>query len=98
KPVVDGSMGIGRAIAACYEDGNKSDSAKSKLRRLLACDSVQEACVILRPLLSLISSKGVRLCYRQLLKELLYFGERTKEKWAIDFYGRKEENNVRVHA
>ncbi len=99
KPDKDGSLGIGKAIAACYEDGNKSDSAKSKLRRLLACDSVQEVCVILRPLLRLISSKGVRLCYGKLLNELLYFGEKTKEWWAIDFYGgRKEEDNDCVHA
>lgn len=89
KPAADGSLGIGKAIAACYEDGNKSDSAKSKLRRLLACDSTEEVCVVLRPLLSLIASRGVHLSYGQLLNELLYFGEKTKEKWAVDFYGRR---------
>src|SRR3989339_397886 len=31
KPKIDGFLGIGKAIATCYEDGNKSDSAKSKL-------------------------------------------------------------------
>lgn len=96
KPKVDGSLGIGRAIAACYpEDGNKSDSAKSKLRRLLACDSVEEACVILRPLLRLIASRpDARLCYGQLLNDLLDFGDRKKQDWAIDFYGRRENDSV----
>ncbi len=94
KPSVDGSLGIGKAIAACFDDGNSSDSAKSKLRRLLACDSAIEACVILRPLLSLISSHGARLRYGQLLNDLLYFGDKTKEKWAVDFYGRWSDDRV----
>ncbi|MCP4265102.1 MAG: type I-E CRISPR-associated protein Cse2/CasB [Candidatus Brocadiaceae bacterium] len=89
KPSTDGTLGIGKAIAACYEDGNKSDSAKIKLRRLLACDSTEEICVILRPLLSLISSRGVHIGYGKLLNELLYFGEKIKVKWAVDFYGRR---------
>lgn len=96
KPKTDGFLGIGKAIAVCYEDGNKSDAAKSKLRRLLACNSVKEACVILHPLLSLIASRGVRLNYGQLLGELLYFGdgEKAKVKWAIDFYGRRENDSL----
>ena len=88
KPTADGSLGIGKAIAACYEDGNKSDSAKSKLRRLLACSSPEEACVVLRPLLSLISSRGIHLSHVQLLSDLLRFGDKTKARWAVDFYGR----------
>ena len=93
KPAADGALGIGKAIAACYEDGNKSESAKSKLRRLLACDSTEEACVILRPLLSLISSHGAHAPYRNLLREFIYFGEKTKEKWAVDFYGRRWDDD-----
>lgn len=90
KPAVDGYCGIGKAIAEAYKDdgGKNSDSAKSKLRRLLACDSAEEACVILRPLLSLISSHGVHIGYGKLLNELLWFGDRIKVKWAVDFYGR----------
>lgn len=97
KPKADGVLGIGKAIAACYpEDGNRSDSAKSKLRRLLACDSVEEACRILRPLLHLIRSRGVHLNYGQLLNELICFGggEKTKIKWAVDFYGRRENDSI----
>jgi CRISPR system Cascade subunit CasB len=93
KPDADGSLGIGKAIASCYEDGNKSDSAKFKLRRLLACDSAEEACVVLRPLLSLISSNGANIGYAKLLNELLYFGEKIKVKWAVDFYGRRWDDD-----
>jgi CRISPR system Cascade subunit CasB len=46
----DGNINIGRAIALCYEDGNNSDQAKAKLRRLLACESVDEVCRVYLPL------------------------------------------------
>jgi len=91
----NGSAGIGRALAACYEDGNESDQAKARLRRLLACDSVEECCRILRPMFSLIDSKAkVTLDYARLLDELLKFhwdSQQIKARWAQDFYRRNVE-------
>ena len=90
----NGSTKIGSAIASCYDDGNGSDQAKAKLRRLLACDSVPEVCRILRPLFSLIESKSnFTLDYASLLNDLLWFGReesqlRIKSRWAQDFYGK----------
>jgi CRISPR system Cascade subunit CasB len=90
----NGSTKIGQAIARCYEDGNASDQAKAKLRRLLACDGVPEACRILRPLFSLIEAKGnSSLDYASLLDDLLWFGHddsqnRIKARWAQSFYGK----------
>ena len=90
----NGTAKIGLAIARCYEDGNASDQAKAKLRRLLACDSVPEACRILRPLFSLIEAKcNIVLDYASLLDDLLWFGHdesqlRIKARWAQDFYGK----------
>lgn len=93
----NGSVRIGQAIARCYEDGNASDQAKAKLRRLLACDSVPEACRILRPLFSLIEARSnIALDYARLLDDLLWFGHdasqlRIKARWAQDFYGKPAE-------
>ncbi len=83
----DGNLGLGRSIAGCYDEGRDSEPAKARLRRLLACDSVEEACRVLRPILSLIQSKGKPLCYGGLLDELLWFsnfGERQKTRWATE--------------
>ncbi|MBE0471306.1 MAG: type I-E CRISPR-associated protein Cse2/CasB [Methyloprofundus sp.] len=94
KPTVNGKGQIGQAIARCYEDGNQSEQAKAKLRRLLACDSTSEACRIFRPLLTLIESKGgTALDYAKLLEDLLWFShdesrQRIKAKWAQNFYGK----------
>jgi len=94
----NGTAHIGRAIARCYEDGNQSDQAKAKLRRLLACDRVEETCRILRPLFSLIDNKsGVRLDYARLLSDLLFWAfdpQRVKSRWAMDFYRRFELEEI----
>jgi CRISPR system Cascade subunit CasB len=101
KPEFNGNLGIGQAIARCYSDGenangNEQPAAKTKLRRLLACDNVEEACGILRPLLSLIESRKIPLDYAGLLKDLRYnnewFNDHIKAKWAKDFYYKKEED------
>jgi CRISPR system Cascade subunit CasB len=96
KQSIDTPSGIGLAVAQSYKDGNKDDSAKSKLRRLLACDNGYEACHWVRPMLRLAESRGVRLNFGRLLDDLLHFGTKVKERWAMDFYGRKEEKDDRI--
>lgn len=92
----NGSLTLGKAIADSYaEKGSTqySDQAKARLRRLLACDDVQEVCRVIRPVLALIDSKlGQPLDYSKLLSELRYFGERSKIRWAQDFYGQRAKD------
>jgi CRISPR system Cascade subunit CasB len=100
KAARNGAKKIGQAIARCYEDGNTSDQARAKLRRLLACDSLSEACRLLRPLFALMDSRGsVDLDYASLLDDLLWFGHedsrlRIKARWAQDFYGKTVEHSA----
>lgn len=100
KPAVNGSVTIGQAIARCYDDGNQSEQAQTKLRRLLACDTTVEVCRILRPLLSLIASKGgISLDYAALLDDLLWFShddsrQRIKARWAQEFYNKHIEGSA----
>lgn len=91
-----GKDGIGTALARCYEDGRENDQAKAKMRRLLACENVQEACRVVRSILRLMESKGKmnQLDWARLLRDLVYFGERTKIRWTKDFYyGTSEGKN-----
>lgn len=93
----NGSLTLGRAIASCFDDGNQSDQAKARLRRLLACDELPELCRILRPLLTLVASRVSQpLDYTRLLKQLRRFGyadaqQAVKAQWAQEFYGHKAE-------
>lgn len=89
----NGSLKMGEAIAYCYPDGNKSEQAKAKFRRLLACESVPEVCRILRPLLALIRAKvSGNIDYIQLLQDLRGFSfgdearQQIKSRWAQNFY------------
>lgn len=98
KQSIDTQSSIGSAIARSYKDGNQDDSAKRRLRRLLACDTGKEACKWVRPLLRLAESRGVHVNFGRLLDDLLYFGPKVKERWAMDFYGRKEDKDDRIGA
>ncbi|MGC1329030.1 type I-E CRISPR-associated protein Cse2/CasB [Pseudomonas sp.] len=93
KVGANGSLTLGRAIAACYDDGNQSDQAKTRLRRLLACDELAELCRLLRPVLTLVESRvGKPLDYARLLRQLRRFtiaDQAVKAQWAQEFYGRK---------
>jgi CRISPR system Cascade subunit CasB len=93
KAGANGSLTLGRAIAACYDDGNQSDQAKTRLRRLLACDEVAELCRLLRPVLTLVESRvGKPLDYARLLRQLRRFPfaeQAVRAQWAREFYGRK---------
>ncbi len=95
KPTSDGKLALGAAIAACFDDGNQSDQAKARLRRLLACSGSTEVCQILRPLLSLMASRGVAPNFSQLLDQLLWYSgdnqDRIRARWANEFYRRVDD-------
>lgn len=103
KAEANGHLTLGQAIARCYEEGNQSDQAKTRLRRLLACDDLAELCRVLRPVLTLVESRVTQpLDYARLLKQLCNFGQaarsdnvswlqQIKAQWAQEFYQQKAE-------
>lgn len=86
----NGSVSLGQAIAFTFDDGVNSEQANIRLRRLLACNDVEEACRILRPLLTFIQSRvTVPIDFSALLKDLVWFNhdpQHTKARWAQQFY------------
>jgi CRISPR system Cascade subunit CasB len=92
KIETNGKLTLGRAIADCYEDGSENHQSKARLRRLLACDDIEELVRILRPLFSLISSKVSQpLDFVKLLRQLRFFSydsQAIKAQWAQEFYGK----------
>lgn len=91
RATTNGKLALGRAIAACYEDGRESSQAKARLRRLLACEELSEACRILRPILTLVNSKvGQPLDFVRLLRQLRnfpFYTQSIRAQWAQEFYG-----------
>lgn len=89
KPAHDGDSGIGQELAKRCKD--IKDQGSSRLRRLLSCDSVPEACRILRQMIKFLQAQETgKISYARLLGELIDFGheksERVKQTWAMDFY------------
>ena len=94
----NGDIPLGRAIAkawglegaAARSDDLQKGPAAVRIRRLLACRTIAEVCMVLQPLLSLIRSREVRgLDYSRLLYNLHEFiraPEKVKAIWAHDFF------------
>lgn len=53
----DGSVNLGKALLIAYDGDIKNTAARAKLRRILVCDTVQDACRSIRPILRFIESK-----------------------------------------
>lgn len=101
KPQTNGTARIGEALAASFaarepsgdeKNHNEDKPGSSRLRRLLACDSIRDACVVLRPMLPFIAANSSRpLDYARLLSDLLNLeksaGAAIRKRWAMEFYG-----------
>ncbi|MEN6318173.1 MAG: type I-E CRISPR-associated protein Cse2/CasB, partial [Syntrophaceae bacterium] len=86
----DGSLELGVALVSAYQNDQSSPPARARLRRILACSTVQEACAVLRPMLRLIGGKGIPISYARLLHDLNFFSKdpgQTKARWAQQFFG-----------
>lgn len=97
KPERDGTESLGLALRSCF--GDNADQGVVRLRRLLACDSTEEVCSIVRPMLTLITARTRKpLSFARLLRDLLRFGgsasERIKLRWAQDFYRYQEDGTA----
>jgi len=91
----DGNAVLGHALRLAYENDRGSEPAKGKLRRLLACTTVEEVCDQLHSLLKFISGKINTLSYSELLSDLIKFQfsqDRVKAKWAQSFFGKTSED------
>lgn len=90
KSYQTGEMNLGEAIARAYYVKDNKSAPNARLSRLLSCDNTIELCSVLRPMLSLITSRVSQpLDYAQLLRDLVWFErnqERTKARWANSFY------------
>ena len=92
----NGNIGLGRAFHILEEEKGAvdPDNFPSRMARLLSCDSQEELEDVMRPVLSLMLSKGLRLDFKSLLDDLVYFNLRKDEVrigWAKDYIGSTEE-------
>jgi CRISPR type I-E-associated protein CasB/Cse2 len=104
KTGTDGSLGIGEALKALFikrgGSGEIDSSAEAvRLRRLLSCKDQEEAVEVIRPLLRYLVGQEIHVSHTKLLDELLWFDvdasrEKTRLRWAKDFYSKKESGEA----
>jgi CRISPR system Cascade subunit CasB len=102
KPTMNGNISIGEALRKLHlKDKDISDIEKSssalRLRRLLACKDKEELMDILKPVLRYLESSDLLLDQARLLDEILWFDndksrDKTRARWARDFFRKKEES------
>ena len=92
----NGNIGIGRAFRFI----SKGDAGKfpSRFMRLLSSNDLSDLLMVLRPVLSYISSEDIALDYKGLLKSILGFRyeesrNRIKACWAADYLNVEEDGN-----
>lgn len=96
----NGSRSLIRELRRIYAGGGRLDEkspAHAKVQRVFACRTSIEANACIRSILRLVESKdALSLDYARLLGDLIYFGERVRERWAKEFYVYvdKEDGNV----
>ncbi|AUW07379.1 type I-E CRISPR-associated protein Cse2/CasB [Vibrio campbellii] len=82
------TLPLGRAIYKSFPNGDEQGSAR--LRRLISCDTTEEVCNVLRPLLGLLQSKiKISINYAELLCQLIEYSnnpESVRMIWTNDFY------------
>ena len=97
----NGGDGLGLALFKSWKkdrgavgDG-KSDPAMMRLRRLLSCQDAVSLCQALRPVLSVVRSKGASsLDYALLLRQILWFDydpDRVKARWVSEYFPQPEK-------
>ena len=92
KPTADGTASVGQSLRAiCGNDADAQEREGRRLRRLIACENTMELIPVLRPILRYLQQNGASIGYERLLRELLFWNERTRIEWTRDFYRRSED-------
>ena len=90
-PEHDGKEDLGQLFRSCCSDKDDMEREQHRFRRLIGCDNAIELCEVLRPVLRYLQGRVPgRIGYAVLLRDVLYYGEKVKLRWAGHFFGNME--------
>ena len=78
-------------------DGRELDGLETfetRFRRFLSCDTVFEVCDRLSTVIRTTQAKGVAINHEELFKDLHYWGDRVKVRWANAYWGNLREEET----
>lgn len=83
----------GNLGTTCHRLMRQNPSFDARFRRLLACDR-EEICGRLRPVIMAAKAKGIPVNYEQLFTDLCYWSGSVKERWAREYWGSGESDEL----
>lgn len=83
------------------DDGNKESSLDKnpfdrRFRRLLACGSQSELCVHLVDVIRGMKAKDIPVNYEKLYDDIVWWGDKVRERWAIHYWSNRKEGTENV--
>lgn len=67
--------------------GEGGSALEGRFKRLLSCTTRDELCAHLRPLANLAKSRNAPLNHEELLRDLFYWSDEVRVRWARSFWG-----------
>ncbi len=92
----EGNMGTTMRQLAT-SDGRGADGLKTfetRFRRFLSCDSVFDVCDRLPTVIRTTQAKGVAINHEELFKDLHYWSDPVKIRWANRYWGNTQEGEI----
>lgn len=82
---------LGSAFRLLCSTKDELDSMEKRVLRLLSCDTAEEICLILPKFFSLFKAKKIPFPFEGILKDLLFWGDRTKRLISKEFWLNEEK-------
>lgn len=67
-----------------------------RFRRLLACEQREDVCRLLPEFVRGMKVEGIPVDYDTLYRDVRFWNDRVRERWAIDYWSSKEKEEQRV--
>lgn len=77
----------GNIGSLCKALCGENNTFEGRFKRILTCNTREEVCAHLRPLVTAAKAKGIPVNYHTLIVDLHYWSDRVRVQWAQGFWG-----------
>lgn len=97
----DASYNLGdacRKLAEKRKKGGERDTSPfdRRFRRLLSCDTKEELCLHLVDVVRGLKNAEIPVNFETLYNDIIWWGNKVREKWAIHYWSERKEDNEYV--
>ena len=82
----DSYVSLGHAISKLDSATNKGDTDSIRMDRILRAQNTEEVIEQYVKLIHMLKNKNITLNHTHLLKDFIFFDDKVKNKWAMDYF------------